>query len=115
VQPLVGDREADAGLIRAADPELRRVFVEAAWVLIRCQPRWRQLALRLKAQGKPSTVVTAAVANRFVLAVSRRRASAGRRLMDRSKTRAAGEAPERSRVRSAGCWSKTLALRWGSP
>ena len=61
-----GDREADAGLIRAADPELRRVFVEAAWVLIRCQPRWRQLAQRLRAQGKPSTVVTAAVANRFV-------------------------------------------------
>jgi transposase len=61
-----GDREADAGLIRAADPELRRVFVEAAWVLIRCQPRWRQLAERLKAQGKPSTVATAAVANRFV-------------------------------------------------
>ena len=61
-----GDKEADAGLIRAADPELRRVFVEAAWVLIRCQPRWRQLAERLKAQGKPSTVATAAVANRFV-------------------------------------------------
>jgi transposase len=61
-----GDKEADAGLIRAADPELRRIFVEAAWVLIRCQPRWRQLAERLRAQGKPSTVVTAAVANRFV-------------------------------------------------
>src|SRR5262249_26073143 len=52
-----GDQQADAGLIRAADPELRRVFVEAAWLLIRCQPRWRALAERLKAQGKPSTVV----------------------------------------------------------
>jgi transposase len=61
-----GAKEADAGLIRAADPELRRVFIEAAWVLIRCQPRWRELAQRLRAQGKPSTVVTAAVANRFV-------------------------------------------------
>jgi transposase len=61
-----GDQQADAGLIRAADPELRRVFIEAAWLLIRCQPRWRQLAQRLRAQGKPSTVVTAAVANRFV-------------------------------------------------
>jgi len=61
-----GDKAADAGLIRAADPERRRVCVEAAWVLIRCQPRGRQRAQRLRAQGKPRTVVTAAVANRFV-------------------------------------------------
>ena len=61
-----GAREADAGLIRAANPELRRVLIEAAWLLARLQPRWRELAQRLKAQGKPSTVVAAAVANRFV-------------------------------------------------
>jgi transposase len=61
-----GAREADAGLIRAANPELRRVLIEAAWLLARLQPRWRQLAERLKTRGKPSTVVIAAVANRFV-------------------------------------------------
>ncbi len=51
-----GAREADAGLIRAANPERRRVLIEAAWLLARLQPRWRDLAQRLKAQGKPSTV-----------------------------------------------------------
>lgn len=61
-----GAREADAGLIRAANPELRRVLIEAAWLLARLQPRWRELAQRLKSQGKPSTVAVAAVANRFV-------------------------------------------------
>jgi transposase len=61
-----GDKDADAGLIRAANPELRRVFIEAAWLLARLQPRWRQLAQRLMARGKPSTVAVAAVANRFV-------------------------------------------------
>jgi transposase len=61
-----GDRQADAGLIRAANPELRRVLIEAAWLLARLEPRWRQLADRLKARGKPSTVAVAAVANRFV-------------------------------------------------
>jgi transposase len=61
-----GAREADAGLIRAANPELHRVLIEAAWLLARLPPRWRELAQRLKAKGKPSTVAIAAVANRFV-------------------------------------------------
>ncbi len=30
------------------------------------QPHWRELAQRLKARGKPSSVAVAAVANRFV-------------------------------------------------
>jgi hypothetical protein len=42
------------------------VFIEAAWLLARLQPRWRQLAQRLLGRGKPSTVAVAAVANRFV-------------------------------------------------
>ena len=61
-----GEQQADAGLIRAANPELRRVLIEAAWLLARLEPRWRQLAERLKARGIPSTVAVAAVANRFV-------------------------------------------------
>jgi transposase len=60
-----GAREADAGLVRAANPKLRRVLTEAAWLLARLGPRWRELAQRLKARGKPSTVAVAAVANRF--------------------------------------------------
>ena len=35
-------------------------------MFVRLQPRWRQLAQRLKERGKPSTVAIAAVANRFV-------------------------------------------------
>jgi transposase len=61
-----GATEADAGLVRAANPELRRVLLEAAWGLMRFDPARRQLAERLKAAGKPSCVVAAAVANRFV-------------------------------------------------
>jgi transposase len=61
-----GAKEADAGLIRAANPELHRVLIETAWLLARLEPRWQQLAQRLKARGKPSTVAVAAVANRFV-------------------------------------------------
>ena len=42
------------------------MLIEAAWLLARLEPRWRQLADRLKARSKPSTVAVAAVANRFV-------------------------------------------------
>src|SRR5262249_44017831 len=61
-----GDKQADAGLIRAANPELRRGLVEAAPVLAPPPPRRRPVAQRRKAQGKANTVVVAAVANRFV-------------------------------------------------
>src|SRR5262249_19831013 len=55
-----GDKQADAGLLHAANPERRRVVIEAAWFLVRLPPRWRDLAERLRARGKPSTVVVAA-------------------------------------------------------
>jgi len=61
-----GQTQADAGLIKAANPDLRSCLIEAAWGLIRHQPRWRQLAQDLRARGKPGSVVSAAVANRFV-------------------------------------------------
>ena len=61
-----GAKEADAVLIKAANPELRRVLLEAAWGLINHDPRWRAFAQRLKARGKPGSVISAAVANRFV-------------------------------------------------
>ena len=41
-----GQRQADAGLIRAADPQLRTVLIEAAHRLARLDPRWWALAGR---------------------------------------------------------------------
>ena len=61
-----GQRQADAGLIRAANPQLRSVLIEAAHRLIRLEPRWRALAQDLRSAGKPGSLVVAAVANRWV-------------------------------------------------
>src|SRR5947208_6620788 len=61
-----GQREADAGLIRAANPQLRAVLIEAAHRLGRLDRRWRAFAQRLRTAGKPGSVVAAAVANRWV-------------------------------------------------
>jgi transposase len=61
-----GQRQADAGLIRAANPQLRAVLIEAAHRLGRLDPRWQALARRLRAAGKPGSVTAAAVANRWV-------------------------------------------------
>jgi transposase len=60
-----GQRQADAGLIKAGSELLRAVLIEAAHRLIRFDDRWKALAGRLKAAGKPGSVVAAAVANRF--------------------------------------------------
>ena len=64
-----GQKQADAGLIKAANPQLRTVLIEAGHRLARYVPRWRQLALRLRSAGKPGSVVAAAVANRYVRAL----------------------------------------------
>jgi transposase len=61
-----GQRQADAGLVKAANPALRAVLMEAAHRLARLDPRWRALAGRLKAAGKAASVVIAAVANRWI-------------------------------------------------
>lgn len=62
-----GARQADAGLIRAGNPALRAVLVELAHRLInRGQAPWSNLAWRLQKRGKPTNVVVAAVANRWV-------------------------------------------------
>lgn len=61
-----GQRQADAGLIRAANPDLRAVLIEAAHRLVRYTAPWRALAERLRQAGKPGSVRTAAVANRWV-------------------------------------------------
>ena len=61
-----GKREADAGLIRQANPVLRAIVIEAAHRLKRHDARWKTLAERLKAAGKPGSVIAAAVGNRWL-------------------------------------------------
>lgn len=61
-----GQRQADAGLIRAANPALRTVLIEAAHRLIQYDRYWQKFASQLRARGKPGSVVAAAVANRWM-------------------------------------------------
>lgn len=61
-----GQRQADAGMIKAGNPELRRILIEAAHQLSWREPRWSALSQRLRERGKPRNVVVAAVANRFL-------------------------------------------------
>jgi transposase len=61
-----GQRQADAGLVKAGNPELRAALVELAWRLIRYEVRWSQLGRKLRDAGKPGSVAAAAVANRWV-------------------------------------------------
>jgi transposase len=67
-----GQRRADAGLIDAANRQLRAVLIQAAHRLVRTSERWRGLADRLLANGKPKCLVVAAVANRWVRAMHHR-------------------------------------------
>lgn len=61
-----GQKQADAGLVRAGNPELRRVLIEAAKRLKRLDEYWVAFAERMKDRGKPANVITAAVANRWI-------------------------------------------------
>jgi transposase len=55
-----------SGLIKAGDDLLRQVLVEAAHRLIRYNPEWKVMADRLRANGKKTCVIVAAVANRWI-------------------------------------------------
>jgi transposase len=61
-----GEKQADAGLIRAGNPVLKTALIEASHTLMRYDIRWKSFAKKLKAQGKPYGVIVAAVANRWV-------------------------------------------------
>jgi transposase len=61
-----GLKQADAGLVKQANGELRRVLIESAWALSRNHPKFSELARSLRGRGKPGSLVSAAVANRFV-------------------------------------------------
>jgi transposase len=61
-----GARQADAGLIKAGNPELRKVLIELAQRLLWTSNRWSDLGGKLLRRGKRKTVVVAAIANRWV-------------------------------------------------
>lgn len=61
-----GKRQTDAGLIQAGNPQLRAVLIEAAHRLQRTDDRWKEFAGKLLRAGKSKSVVTAAVANRWI-------------------------------------------------
>jgi transposase len=61
-----GQRQADAGLIKASNEHLRATIIEAAHRLVRYDPRWKALAATLRKAGKPACVVAAAVGNRWM-------------------------------------------------
>ena len=61
-----GTRQADAGLIKAGNPELRMVLIELGHRLMRTSSHWKPFASKMLERGKPKNVVVAAVANRWV-------------------------------------------------
>lgn len=61
-----GQRQADAGLIKAGNEHLRATVIEAAHRLIRYDPRWKALATTMRQAGKPTCVIAAAVGNRWM-------------------------------------------------
>jgi transposase len=61
-----GARQADAGLIKAGNPQLRAVLIQAAHRLMRYDTAWADLADKLLEAGKPKSVVAAAVGNRWM-------------------------------------------------
>jgi transposase len=61
-----GKRQADAGLIRAGNPQLRAVLIEAAHRLMRMDTRWSALGARIKHRTRSGSVAAAAVGNRWV-------------------------------------------------
>jgi transposase len=61
-----GQRQADAGLIKAGSNLLRATLIELAHRLSRHDARWFELNIRLRQAGKSGSVAAAAVANRWV-------------------------------------------------
>lgn len=61
-----GMRQADAGLIKAGNRQLRTTLIEAAQRLIRFDDEWMSFAENMLDRGKPKCVVIAAVANRWM-------------------------------------------------
>jgi transposase len=67
-----GQRQSDAGLMDAANKQLRAVLIQGGHRLMRGDDRWGKLAQSLLRKGKPKNVVVAAVANRWVRSMHHR-------------------------------------------
>jgi transposase len=63
-----GKRQADAGLSCESNKNLRRVIIQAAQRLPRCDERWKTMKQHLR-QTKHANVATAAIANRWIRAL----------------------------------------------
>lgn len=61
-----GKQQGDGGMIRAGDPYLKAVLIEAAHRLARLDEHWKSLGMKLRKKGKPGSVVAVAIANRWV-------------------------------------------------
>ncbi len=61
-----GERQADAGLIKAGNSILKTAIIEAAQRLVRYDPEWNKFATQLRRKGKPTCVIIGAVANRWI-------------------------------------------------
>jgi len=61
-----GNRQADAGLIKAGKPGLRTTLIEVAHRLTRYDLRWAAFKAKQRGAGKPGSVIAAALANRWV-------------------------------------------------
>jgi transposase len=61
-----GNRQADAGLIKAANENLRVAVIEASHRLMRYDARWQELATRMRAAGKPTAIIAPAIGNRWL-------------------------------------------------
>ena len=61
-----GNRQADAGLIKAGNTLLRATLIEAAHRLERWDPRWRAFGRQMRERGKAGSVVAAAISNRWL-------------------------------------------------
>ena len=88
-----GQRQADAGVIKAGNPELRRVLTQSAQRLIRYEPRWAKLGHQLLERGKPKPLIVAAVANRWIRGLHHQLTSYGLGNEDLHSGSAKGHAP----------------------
>lgn len=61
-----GSRQADGGVIEAADPHLRAVLIQVAKLLPARVQRWNDLRQSLKKRGKTNNVISVAIANRWM-------------------------------------------------
>ena len=61
-----GQRQADAGLVKAASGSLRTVLIETAHRLGRLEPRWAQFKAKKKREGDAGSVIAGAIANRWI-------------------------------------------------